>query len=283
MSQAAVLIIEDDHDLRELLAMALEDDGYHVLSVVTGGEGVQVAVDHKLDLVVTDVRLPDMDGITALQKISVYQPALRSIVMTGYTSKDAPLRALDLLAVDYLYKPFPVKALLKAVERALLREEERTSVLGSLLGGVKKLVDKVAEANQARALQALEPLRERALRTWYVAVRSKQLDERAAHLVWEQLEMAEHHRRQARPTVDLAACYKYVEDLTKAFCRKHAPTCNRPAEQLPKPLWERFFQAIMSGNVACHHLATAAYVRSLTPFELSQAPELTGMRERFWG
>ena len=121
-----VLLIEDEKIMRITLEDALNGAGYGVLSFDAGGPALQTMKDNSIDVVVTDVRLPDIDGFDIVRQINQYSDT-PVIVMTAYgTIKDA-VEAMKLGAFDYITKPFALDEFLLLIERALeikrLKEE----------------------------------------------------------------------------------------------------------------------------------------------------------------
>lgn len=122
----AILLIEDEKLMRVTLEDALKTAGYEVISVETGKEALNALRSNSFDVVVTDVRLPDIDGINILREISRTGDT-PVIVMTAFgTIKDA-VEAMKLGAFDYITKPFSLDEFLLLIERALdvkrLKEE----------------------------------------------------------------------------------------------------------------------------------------------------------------
>jgi DNA-binding response OmpR family regulator len=116
---AQIVLIEDDVDIRRLVADALAAQGHDVESAAVALEGLQLTVKGKPDLVVMDLGLPDLDGTELLRMIrAVSQVPI--IVITARGADDVVVRTLDSGADDYLVKPFSV-AQLEARVRALLR------------------------------------------------------------------------------------------------------------------------------------------------------------------
>ncbi|MBI5846928.1 MAG: sigma-54-dependent Fis family transcriptional regulator [Nitrospirae bacterium] len=121
-----ILLIEDEKIMRVTLEDALKGAGYEVISFETGGPALQDIKGHSCDVVVTDVRLPDIDGFDIVREIH-QRSDTPVIVMTAYgTIKDA-VEAMKLGAFDYITKPFSLDEFLLLVERALeikkLKEE----------------------------------------------------------------------------------------------------------------------------------------------------------------
>ena len=112
-----VLVLEDDEDMREMIATVLDGEGYRVKAVGRGAEAVQLAAQEPFDLVIADIRMEGMDGLEALQRVREHQPAVRSLVVTGYSTEDDSIRAIRLGVGDYLKKPFDFKEFLGSVRR----------------------------------------------------------------------------------------------------------------------------------------------------------------------
>ncbi|MEK6653739.1 MAG: response regulator, partial [Thermodesulfobacteriota bacterium] len=121
-----VLLIEDEKIMRVTLEDALKGAGYKVMSFSTGTAGLNAINNASCDVVITDVRLPDMDGFDIVREIT-RRGGIQVVVMTAYgTIRDA-VEAMKLGAFDYLTKPFSLDEFLMLVERALelkrLKEE----------------------------------------------------------------------------------------------------------------------------------------------------------------
>ena len=118
-----ILVIDDDETLLSTLAVALREAGYEVETTASGQEGLRRAYELLPDLILCDVRMPDIEGPTVLQSLRV-DPAtadLQVVLMTGVQS-NLPVRSgMDLGADDFLLKPFTVVALLQCVAARLRR------------------------------------------------------------------------------------------------------------------------------------------------------------------
>jgi len=144
-----ILLIEDEKIMRITLEDALRGAGYEVISFEAGEPALQVAKHSSFDLVVTDVRLPDMDGFDIVSEIAA-RINIPVIVMTAYgTIKDA-VEAMKLGAFDYITKPFALDEFLLLVERALeikMLKEENIRLrkdLGRCYGGPNIIGDSEA-------------------------------------------------------------------------------------------------------------------------------------------
>jgi DNA-binding NtrC family response regulator len=122
-----VLVVEDDAAMRELLVESLNEEGYHVLSASGGREGVRRVEGDDVDLVVTDLRMPDMHGLDMIREIRTLPAPPDVITITAFGTIDTAIKAMKLGAFDYITTPFEIDQLLIAVDRALrdrlLRDE----------------------------------------------------------------------------------------------------------------------------------------------------------------
>ena len=115
----SILIIEDEKIMRVSLADMLKAEGYTVLTAEDGASGLLTLGQGDFSLVITDVRLPDVSGISVLKKAVQDKPSLPVIVMTAYGTIDDAVEAMRLGAFDYITKPFAMDELLIVVRRAL--------------------------------------------------------------------------------------------------------------------------------------------------------------------
>ncbi len=114
-----ILILEDNPQMAETLALTLEDEGYQVSTATTAVEAVSLAAQLAFDLVISDIRMEGMDGLEALQRMKAESPDVSTMVITGYSSEADSLRALQLGVGDYLKKPFTMQELTERVRRLL--------------------------------------------------------------------------------------------------------------------------------------------------------------------
>ena len=112
----------------ELLREALDEDGYDVQVASGGRAGVERVKAGGIDLVVSDVKMPDLDGLDMLREIKAVEPSPYVITITAFGSIDTAIRAVKLGAFDYITKPFEIEQLLRAVEKALGERALRSEV-----------------------------------------------------------------------------------------------------------------------------------------------------------
>ena len=118
-ARTQVLVVEDDAAMRELIHEALTDEGYKVDLAPGGRSGIDRVKAGGVDLVITDVKMPDLDGLDALREIRTCEPTPHVIVITAFGSIETAIKAVKLGAHDYITKPFDIDALTLAVGKAL--------------------------------------------------------------------------------------------------------------------------------------------------------------------
>jgi len=114
-----VLVVDDDESLRRVVEYNLGEEGYRVLTAPDGAAGLRAFQDTSVDLMLTDVRMPDMDGLELLTRVKTAQPDLPVIVLTAHGTINSAVEAMKLGAFDYLTKPFNRDQLKAAVRKAL--------------------------------------------------------------------------------------------------------------------------------------------------------------------
>lgn len=125
LSEWLVLLIDDEADIREVTGLALQDAGYRVISAADGPAGLALCDSRHPQLVITDIRMPGMDGLQVLEKIKDHHPQTEVIVATAFAEMGLAVRALQLDASDFITKPINASALLIALERARERYRDR--------------------------------------------------------------------------------------------------------------------------------------------------------------
>jgi excisionase family DNA binding protein len=114
-----VLVVDDEASIRELLTRTLALTEYEVEAVADGQLGLARLRLAAYDLLIADLRMPGMDGLTLIREARRLQPTLRVIIITGYSTESSAIEAVNLGVVGYLVKPFRVPQVLSAVARAL--------------------------------------------------------------------------------------------------------------------------------------------------------------------
>jgi two-component system response regulator PilR (NtrC family) len=120
-----ILVVDDERSMRELLAIVLKREGYDVLLAEDGRSAVSALEREAIDLLISDVRMPDMTGVDVLRAAKVVDREIPGIMITAFASTETAVEALRLGAADYLTKPFDVDELRIVVRNALERRQLR--------------------------------------------------------------------------------------------------------------------------------------------------------------
>lgn len=160
-----ILIVEDERTALQALSSLIQDEGFEVIQAETGEQGLQTALNQEPDLILLDIRLPDIDGLTVLEKLRAGYCDAAVIIMTAETSSSNAIRATKLGAFDYVSKPINDEHLLVLIQRALeyrrleaeVRNLKRTTSTAPAIPGmighslpmqaVYKLIGRVASSN----------------------------------------------------------------------------------------------------------------------------------------
>jgi two-component system KDP operon response regulator KdpE len=129
MNKAEILIIDDEPQIRKLLEINLESNGYKVIQASTAKEGINLSAVHPPDLILLDIGLPDINGHDVLKDLRIwYNKAI--IILSAQNSEDDIIKALDNGATDYLTKPFRTGELLARIRSCIKRNntDENKSV-----------------------------------------------------------------------------------------------------------------------------------------------------------
>jgi two-component system response regulator AtoC len=128
-----VLIVDDEKAIRWSLGEALTSDGYEIDEAESGKKGIKLFRDDPADLVVLDLKLPDMDGLTVLKKLKEIDPDVPVVMMTAYGEVETAVEAIKSGAYDFLLKPFQLDKMKITIKNAL-----ETSMLRHELDGIKQ-------------------------------------------------------------------------------------------------------------------------------------------------
>jgi DNA-binding NtrC family response regulator len=126
---ARVLVVDDEQSLREILSRALASIGVQVVTAAKGEEALQILSGSSVDAMLTDIRMPGMDGLELIRRAKARSPDMPVMMMTGFATVDTAVEAMRHGARDYITKPFNVEEVIIRVKRVLaeraLSEENR--------------------------------------------------------------------------------------------------------------------------------------------------------------
>ncbi len=133
-----ILIIEDDVSFCLMMKTFLTKKGFEVFNAFSFKEATVILKDQQLDLVLTDVRLPDSDGIEILKHIKEVNPAIQVILMTGYTDIKTAVNVMKIGAFDYVSKPINSDEILHTINKALTEGGKTSTVVNTSSESDKK-------------------------------------------------------------------------------------------------------------------------------------------------
>jgi DNA-binding NtrC family response regulator len=142
MKKKKAIVIDDEQIVLDSVNQILTDENYKVDVSLSGREGRDQAIEKDYDIVLTDIRMPDVGGMRVLRDVKRAKPSLPVVIITGYATVKSAVQAMKLGAADYIEKPFEPEDLLKSVasaldmaatkepeEQALVHREEMIKVL----------------------------------------------------------------------------------------------------------------------------------------------------------
>jgi DNA-binding NtrC family response regulator len=116
-----ILVVDDEAMLRRLIEKILKKEGYNVYLASSARDALEILRDNTVDIMISDIKMPDMDGFALLKAVRDKYPTVGIIMMTGYADAYAVKDALLLGADDYITKPFKSAEICMIVERACWR------------------------------------------------------------------------------------------------------------------------------------------------------------------
>jgi two-component system response regulator AtoC len=160
-----ILVIDDDRSICETLELYLTEEGYEVVTAATGTEGLNKFVETSPDVVILDIRLPDVDGFTVLEDLREDDDNVKVIMITAHHDMDSTINAMKNGAFDYIHKPVNVDELDMAIRKAvkslemekkidgLLMEPSRHFKVGDIIGGgteMREIFKMIGTVSQSR-------------------------------------------------------------------------------------------------------------------------------------
>lgn len=120
-----ILIVDDEQDIREMLSEWLRAWGYRPLEAEDGPEALHILRQEHVDLVLSDLRMPQMNGVELLSRIKEIKPETSVLILTGFGTVENAVEALKLGADDYVLKPFDLEDLQRKITLALNEQQKR--------------------------------------------------------------------------------------------------------------------------------------------------------------
>lgn len=120
-----ILLVDDEKDFVEMFSLRLQEEGHQVTPAYSGQEGLDTLQKGDFDVVILDIKMPGMDGITTLRKMKYESPNVEVILLTGHGATDTAVEGMKLGAFDYMLKPANFEELLEKLQAARKRRFEQ--------------------------------------------------------------------------------------------------------------------------------------------------------------
>lgn len=125
MNKVKVIVIDDEDIVLKSCQRALTPEGYEVKTAKSGMEGLKMLEKEPFDIVLADIKMPDMDGIEVLRRIKEGWPETEVVMITGYSTVATAVDAIKLGAFDYIEKPFTPDGILSSIQKALEEKKKK--------------------------------------------------------------------------------------------------------------------------------------------------------------
>lgn len=125
-SKAKILVVDDDDGIRESLSLILKKRGYLAESCACGKDAIEKLENSSYDILLTDLKMPEMTGIELLKTAAKLNPSMGAIIMTGFGEINTYLEAMDLGAAEYLNKPVKSEELELIIEKVMAKKTVQT-------------------------------------------------------------------------------------------------------------------------------------------------------------
>ena len=152
-----ILVVDDEQIVRDSCQRALTDAGYTVHTVGSGRDALKACRDEPVDVMLTDLRMPDMDGFEVIRAVRKEFPEVRVVIITGYPSRESAAQAAQFGIFDYLEKPLSPARLSRATAAALASPLRHTVTDLPTVEPVCSETQQLEEANPEEVAQAPQP------------------------------------------------------------------------------------------------------------------------------
>jgi DNA-binding NtrC family response regulator len=123
MAKMKMMLVDDEERFLSTTKKLLFRKGYDVVTAISGNEALDILKSHSIDVVILDVKMPGMDGITTLKEIKKFYPLVEVIMLTGHATVDSAVDGLKSGATDYLMKPTDINILIEKAGEAFEKKQ----------------------------------------------------------------------------------------------------------------------------------------------------------------
>jgi len=195
INHTTILVVDDEPDIRESVSDILQDEGYRVLLAENGNQARQIFEQQHPDLLLLDIWMPGMDGISLLKECMQKKPDTRIIMMSGHGTVETAIEATRHGAVNYIEKPLSMSKLILSVKTALGHDEQDSKVL-------LNLPERIGSVGHSQTIQNLQQnIRQSAQHSKHILVRGENGSGRS---MWSQILHASSPRGN-RPLIEVDA------------------------------------------------------------------------------
>ena len=142
------MILDDEESLIKWLSYALEQKGYDVFATTEPKTALQTLKEERFDIVISDIRMPEIDGFAFLKKVRKIYPDIPVIFITAYGSMESAINALRDKASDYILKPFGIDELLLRIRANMIKAQESSYQTIGKSKQIKDVLDLVGKIEQ---------------------------------------------------------------------------------------------------------------------------------------
>lgn len=284
MPMPKLLIVEDDENMNEVLKATLESTGHEVDAAFHGPQAIELCRENQYDLIISDVRLPGMDGVEALEQIRKIRPQVKFIIITGYASEDTPVRAIRQRIDDYLFKPFSLQYLMDSVERVLITPAERKSKWSLF-----QKVFSILGPSKDKELEKLVLQRQSGFQALYVGIRSDCLTLKAACDLYIKLEYLEKKFRALLNAGEPdSKKLRLVRSLYLDLNNRIGESMDGGGEEAPgegvisQDEFRPLYQAIKNSEIGVEELQYAPLLREAPEERFETLKELIEVKRKIW-
>ena len=114
-----ILIVDDDENTIVLIKSVLSDEKYEIMTALSGNEAIEIVKKNKVHLIISDIRMPGINGLLMSQVVRKIKPKIKIILMTAFGDVETYLEALDIGIFEYFHKPLDLNMFRETVSRAL--------------------------------------------------------------------------------------------------------------------------------------------------------------------
>jgi len=174
-SKGNLLVVDDEPDFVEIFALQLREKGYFVSEAASGKAALEELNQHDIDVLITDIRMPGMDGIELVKRATERQSDLQCIIITGHEDVNIAKWALELGGLDFYFKPLMVEWIEVTIQKAI----ERQSLLGK-----KQKENKQQGVEKAKIRMAIFELMNHAMQLWDLSTKTSKINLAEESGIW---------------------------------------------------------------------------------------------------